>query len=601
MKYFSLFFLCLANIFSLSLFSQNFPVQYKECDNCRTSPENDVEATNYTYGGLNTFQTNQISSDYGPRRLGADHYDWHGGVDYTSQGGDADRGDLLIAIQGGDVILNVDGNYKRIYIDNADYDFGYGHIFWRTTSFPVISGECALKKMLFPHTEQTALIIPVFDIQGNVIGHAAIGEMPGQVVFENETIDVQTTVAAGDIIGPIGDSYSSTGNLDAHLHLYSFPNNNFDESDAVTKDPLEFVNHDAPNYDTKIIQQDGTEGITLTYPGTTNSSIRVRPRMPDEANGVSVYQNNTMNIDEVRVLMKKSFQDDSHYAPIQGPTYESRISHGVRINSVRYPADIIEDGPTPPAHVGNWTRQGIAPYAYADAASFPWDYFYFSDFATRVHSDDEPGMPAQYADCPQNARYNDGKYHIYVEVTDVQNTTRTAYYTNPLEITLDNFQPFIQQVTADSAGHPIYEKEWKCVENCSGATGGIQLVNPLPNPVCPYALLVQGGTITVNVVSSEPLQSLLLDVPELNLTGLGPVDQPADGINWEFAVPFGPSQLLQVNQIQFGFQGSDLSGNELLNLFTPGPLSSCVVLPVRLANGWSSSGLGTPQSLKVMC
>ncbi|MFQ6610744.1 MAG: hypothetical protein ACE5D7_08095, partial [Fidelibacterota bacterium] len=71
--------------------------------------------------------------------------------------------------------------------------------------------------------------------------------------------------------------------------------------------------------------------------------------------------------------------------------------------------------------------------------------------------------------------------------------------------------------------------------------------------------------------------------------------------NWEFAVPFGPSELLQVNQIQFGFQGSDLSGNELLNLFTPGPVNSCVVLPVRLANGWSSSDLSTPQSLKVMC
>jgi hypothetical protein len=125
----------------------------------------------------------------------------------------------------------------------------------------------------------------------------------------------------------------------------------------------------------------------------------------------------------------------------------------------------------------------------------------------------------------------------------------------------------------------------------------VQLANPLPDPECPYNSLLWPGAITVNVISSEPLEHLLLNVPELNITGLAPVTTPDNGLNWQYVVPFGASQLLKFDKIRFEFQGADMSDNELMNLFFPGPGTPCVELPVRMANGWSSNEIPTGTDL----
>lgn len=125
----------------------------------------------------------------------------------------------------------------------------------------------------------------------------------------------------------------------------------------------------------------------------------------------------------------------------------------------------------------------------------------------------------------------------------------------------------------------------------------VQLVNPLPDPECQYNSLLWPGTITVNVVSSEPLEHLLLNVPELNIAGLAPVTTPDDGLNWQYEVPFGALQLLEFDKIRFEFQGADMSNNQLMNLFFPGPGTPCVELPVRLANGWSTNDIPTGTDL----
>jgi hypothetical protein len=121
-------------------------VQFKECLTCDSI--GDESNSTYYYGNAEQYQTIKIASDYGPRRLGSDPYDWHGGVDYNSQsageGGNGDKGDLILAIEGGTVLWSVNGSYKRIYIDGTNHDFGYGHLFRSATAFSMRSGGCVL-------------------------------------------------------------------------------------------------------------------------------------------------------------------------------------------------------------------------------------------------------------------------------------------------------------------------------------------------------------------------------------------------------------------------------------------------------------------------
>ena len=103
--------------------SQNLQIRYKRCqdNSCRTSPGNDSENQNYQYDNeVLVFQNNQVASDFGPRRLGNDHYDWHGGIDYSSQrwglNPDEDRGDLIYSLRSGDIPYLVDCFYKYVFV-----------------------------------------------------------------------------------------------------------------------------------------------------------------------------------------------------------------------------------------------------------------------------------------------------------------------------------------------------------------------------------------------------------------------------------------------------------------------------------------------------
>lgn len=86
-----------------------------------------------SYGGVTPFPTNAIAVDFGPRRLGGDNYDWHSGIDYNSaqNDGNTDRGDLLLAVEGGTVSKYGIGNSgtKYIAIEGTTTNFVYVHIF----------------------------------------------------------------------------------------------------------------------------------------------------------------------------------------------------------------------------------------------------------------------------------------------------------------------------------------------------------------------------------------------------------------------------------------------------------------------------------------
>jgi|GEM_PF-6922233 len=85
---------------ALNTFLYSQQVQYMPCIECNSVNHDDATET-FTYGNIRPFEAQHVVSDYGPRDLGSDHYDWHGGVDYSSEGGDADLGDAIIAVSRG--------------------------------------------------------------------------------------------------------------------------------------------------------------------------------------------------------------------------------------------------------------------------------------------------------------------------------------------------------------------------------------------------------------------------------------------------------------------------------------------------------------------
>jgi len=564
-------------------------VQFRECLTCDTIGDISETAT-YYYGTAQEYQTKKIASDYGPRHLSVNNpYDWHGGVDYNSQknneGPNGDKGDLILAIVGGTIYWEVESNYKRIYIDGAEHDFGYGHIFRSGTGFESMrSGGCVLKKMLPPQHLRFAMLRP---------DGTAIGQDTGRVVVGTDTVQVSTTVAAGEVIAPTGHS---GGNYAYHLHLYSFPNgsgNHFNNSDNVTKDPLEFVEHDSPKFEIQVLKTDNLDnppfGFDPLYPGHKTSTVKVRVKLPNEGN-TNTY-NTVYNADSIKILMKKIFEPGSVYTPILGPDRQSLFSHGARVGTVRHNISLNK--------TGNWTTTGMRPYAYSDAHLRPWDDFYFGDFVTRIHKDYSGGT-LRTAELPANARYPDGEYALFAQVTNVRGQVTGS---DTLSFTLDNFKPYVQRVEVSrsefyNSGSPFYIAAWEEYWQSTDWAGvgklffNVHQSDPIQT--------TSGKYLKIVAQVSEPMEDLDLVIPALEADSASFFKaSSADGTEWTFLTPpFADSmEIEQLKKSVLYFRGTDLNGNTLLNLekmrqhYNYKPLA----LPLRQdqADQWSPPALFT--------
>ena len=107
-------------------------VQYRQCTQGCTSANstNDGINTAFAYGTANSFITEDVVSDYGMRDYPSSI--WHEGTDLSSLqngGGDSDRGDALVAIEGGTISrIQATVNYKYVTISGSNY--GYGPHYW---------------------------------------------------------------------------------------------------------------------------------------------------------------------------------------------------------------------------------------------------------------------------------------------------------------------------------------------------------------------------------------------------------------------------------------------------------------------------------------
>ncbi|MFQ6610746.1 MAG: hypothetical protein ACE5D7_08105, partial [Fidelibacterota bacterium] len=246
-------------------------VRHRECTTCDTNVGQNSSSVTYQYGAVTEYEAIKVADDYGVR---IDSDKWHGGIDYNSQetgeGGAGDRGDLIIAIEGGTIGGQLDAGYKRLFV-NGTHDFGYGHMFWGSQS-NTQSGGCYLRKLM-QSTDDWAIVLVV---DGDTM---AIGPDAGDVLFGGDTLTVQTTIEAGKPIGPTGGS-SDGSELGPHMHLYSNPDGSISTNDEITKNPLQYVQYADTTFEVKVLKQnDMDEGITLVYPGTNKTTIQVRPQL----------------------------------------------------------------------------------------------------------------------------------------------------------------------------------------------------------------------------------------------------------------------------------------------------------------------------------
>jgi hypothetical protein len=416
---------------------------------------------------------------------------------------------------------------------------------------------------------------------------SAIGQNTGTVLVDTDTVQVSNTVAAGEVVGPTGNSISG-GSVGVHLHLYSFPDGNFSIGDDITKDPLEFVEHDKPDYIIQVLKEnDTTPGIDLVYPGNSTGTVQVRPKLPNAGNSATTY-NTVYNVDSVKVLIKKDYEPEANYAPIIGPNKKALFSHGAKTGTQRYNIAVNA--------TGNWTTTGMEPFAYS---LHPWDDFYFADFATRVHKDDELGNsisnPNKFADCPDHARYNDGKYQVKAQIVnvvdEVQEGPNSTGELIPVEITIDNFMPFVSKVKVKLGVDTIYQRHWECKDDKPTVVGDgcIDLSATSEKPASDLA-----AELIVEACTSEPMQFMKALIPSLSTDTIEGEATDQTKMAWRFK--FGSNlQLATDSCYTIIFVGKDCSNNSLLDLKAMAGSNlgtACVKIPKRQnsgssANSWS--------------
>ncbi len=571
-------------------------VQYKACLSCDTTSIGQNSNTIYHYGAVSAYQAVKIADDYGPR---IDGDKWHGGIDFNSNSdasGDDDRGDLIIAIETGQIRGELNQGYKRLFVDGT-HNFGYGHLFWGSQG-NTQSGGCFLREILPSGSNDWAIVII---LNGDT---TAIGPVTGDLIFAGDTLTVRDSIMAGEPIGPTGSSKGSDnnpGDLGPHLHLYSNPDGSSSTNDEITKNPLQYVEYADTTFEVKILKQnDEDEGITLVYPGTNSTPIQVRPILRGQPTQAKRYPK-VLDVDQVEMYIQPV--GATNYERIQGPSFESNLCLGGRIGGPeRYPrnADAPDNQNNSPWYntETQWNRTGVHPYAYRGdlTNANPWDDFYYADFITRIHRNDPMDgdtTPTMIANCPQNARYNDGRYQLKAVVKDVrydedaddaddhifEGPRNDDDELAPLEFVLDNFKPFIESIEVSFGSKVIYNMHWDCADDCDGMRAG---VSPVSNEPLTYTDVFLNPML-VKITTSEPLTDIHLAIKSYGIE----IDSNAilqipdhGGINgtreWQFGVLLSDYVLHGIptgmtEDIQLSFTGHDLhevnqTSNELLNM-----------------------------------
>lgn len=456
------------------------------------------------YGAIDTFPANAVADDFGPRRCcGTNPRNFHGGIDYnssqnTGNNGNDDIWDMILAPEDG-TIVDVNRlwtnqyNYKQLCYEAGDHRFIFGHVYdSNNTNFVKNDSTIILKGMIAPNTNKWAQIL--------IIGNDTLiyGQVNnGQVVWNGDTLATSNVVTAGNPLVPLGESAARGA---AHLHLNTVPlvRNYSDGATTYNSNPLQYIDYNKAHYDISLFTHFNTNGISISYPGTQISPIASKVEMTTTVSGIGNKRyDHIFDVNKVKWYITGPSVQDSL---LRGPAEQSVIDLGGRLNHSKH------NHPSP--QFGSWTITGVDSRAYnSQYTNQPHDIYHFSDFVTRIHTADVMGdNTTQIADCPNLARYPDGRYHMYAEVTDVRNAT---FRSDTLSFVLDNWKPYVRGVKVLISGIEAYNEEWICNGDCMDFTAN--------NLGATINHLDMSGDIDIIVNASEPMRSMSLTIASLGI------------------------------------------------------------------------------------
>jgi hypothetical protein len=180
--------------------------------------------------------------------------------------------------------------------------------------------------------------------------------------------------------------------------------------------------------------------------------------------------------------------------------------------------------------------------------------------------------PTEIANCPDEAKYPDGKHTLNFTVSDAASNTDSK----DVITIVDNFKPFIKKLEIKFKGNSIYKGVWSCNSDCMKFD-----VTQLPVPY-QIASAADASRFEVIATFSESMDNTVA----LKLTQgtvLGTVSTTAASDNKVFTF----SNIALKKGTFFLSDAKDLAGNPMLNMPHP-TASTCVKIPTRSGSGWTN-------------
>ena len=195
-----------------------------------------------------------------------------------------------------------------------------------------------------------------------------------------------------------------------------------------------------------------------------------------------------------------------------------------------------------------------------------------------------PDYTNQNARINTEANYPDGTYTVNFTGRDIDADTTFNSATHDENIIIDNFLPFVQKVELRLANAIFLTQEWN-INNQSNQMEYSELYNTITGPVD-----ITDETVVITIEGSETLRDLALSINIGNTTIAGQMPTITDNKTYEFEVNV-QSLFNSTDEICLEIMGHDFAGNELLAIQNmtgfnaSSPTNSSINLPARDGNG----------------
>lgn len=418
---------------------------------------------------------------------------------------------------------------------------------------------------------------------------------------------LNTNVLAGDLIGFMIRTFTSTGTETTHLHLeYGDENildnlSNFTDNSIPSFSNAEFTNGIRFNRD----------GLHWAPTGQANGQQILNQVININGNNYTLLHD---KIDIEAHLVDTRIANNGNAAVPNGQLAPYEVSFVIRNQSNNIRAEQQQTGIVS-THLFTFdekpTNDNAAEFCFSPESmhpgnpsvhiitssydNIPWDRY----FNTKLRSGVTQNWPAsttpdymnQNARINEEANYPDGIYTIDFTGRDIDSDATFNNVTHDENILIDNFLPYVKKVEMRLADLNLGTQEWT-MNNSTNQIEYSEINTTITGPVD-----ASDGTVIITVEGSETLQDLALSINIGNNTIPSGTPTITDNRIYAFEITVNSLSNL-TDEICLEISGHDLAGNELLafqnmtGYNTLNPTRSNIVLPARNQTG---NWMPTPQ------